>query len=516
MESKYFKLILLIKKFFILIIIFFFLIFLFNCFFFYYSMRFDYFFFHKNFFSIDFSFWFDYDMFIFFFIVLFVTIYVCFFSEIYIEFYNLKKYFFYLLVFFSSIIMLIYRNSPIIFILSWDILGISSVFLILFYPNEVSFFNSFFTIVFNRFGDFFLLMFLLTLLSERYIYRNIIIRKKVYLFLIFCIITKRAQFPLSTWLPLAISAPTPISTMVHSSTLVTAGVFILIKFIDLFFYSDKLFIFTFIRGLTFIVGGFLACNEIDFKKIIAFSTIRQIRIIIFFISFNFKFFAMLHIVFHAYFKRFLFSCAGMRFFYYFINQNKRFVRIKNFNLYYKLFIFSSVYIIRGFLYSIRFYRKDYLLEWVFRNYNIIRFLFFLYLGRMLTMIYCKVLIYSCNNLKFFSKYFFFKYDNRIYKIYFFFSFFFLIVFIYFFLRYYPYFFSSDLLFLNSLFILFMLINLPIRIFFLKIIYHRFYFNFLLEFFVYSFNYLSYLIIDQHYFLKIRYLNLLSKLNIYKF
>ena len=134
-------------------------------------------------------------------------------------------------------------------------------------------------------------------------------------YLIFILIlsasTKRAQIPFSAWLPAAIAAPTPVSALVHSSTLVTAGVYLIIRLNFIFCSSNSTNLLLFIGIITIMLAGAAAIFEIDIKKVIALSTLRQLGVIIIILGGAEPVLSFFHLLRHAYFKAILFICAGI-------------------------------------------------------------------------------------------------------------------------------------------------------------------------------------------------------------
>jgi len=123
--------------------------------------------------------------------------------------------------------------------------------------------------------------------------------------------TKRAIFPFSPWLPLAIAAPTPISALVHSSTLVTAGLYLIIRFSYIIYSS--FFVIKFILILSVYTSFYAGINtlfEKDLKKLIALSTLRHLGFIGMAFSSGLIYLAFFHMLTHALFKSLLFITIG--------------------------------------------------------------------------------------------------------------------------------------------------------------------------------------------------------------
>jgi NADH-ubiquinone oxidoreductase chain 5 len=124
-------------------------------------------------------------------------------------------------------------------------------------------------------------------------------------------ITKRAIYPFSPWLPLAIAAPTPISALVHSSTLVTAGLYLLIRFSYVFYRNVTLInIFLVLSIFTSFYAGINSIFEIDIKKLIALSTLSHLGFIGMAYSSGLLYLSFFHLLVHALFKSLLFIAIG--------------------------------------------------------------------------------------------------------------------------------------------------------------------------------------------------------------
>ena len=87
-------------------------------------------------------------------------------------------------------------------------------------------------------------------------------------------LTKSAQFPFHFWLPNAMAGPTPVSALLHSATMVKAGVYLVARLSPMLGGSLVWELMLIPAGLlTMLIGAGRALGQTDLKKILAFSTV---------------------------------------------------------------------------------------------------------------------------------------------------------------------------------------------------------------------------------------------------
>nr|YP_010730238.1 NADH dehydrogenase subunit 5 [Biomeigenia flava]WEG23053.1 NADH dehydrogenase subunit 5 [Biomeigenia flava] len=251
--------------------------------------------------------------------VLLISSLVIFYSKEYmLNDYNINRFIMLILMFVSSMMLLIISPNLISILLGWDGLGLVSYCLVIYFQNVKSYNAGMLTALSNRIGDVALLLVISWMLnygSWNYIFylnclKNYDEMKIVGLLIMLAAMTKSAQIPFSSWLPAAMAAPTPVSALVHSSTLVTAGVYLLIRFNFLFQISWMSNLLLLLSSLTMFMSGLGANFEFDLKKIIALSTLSQLGLMMSILSMNYYKLAFFHLLTHALFKALIFMCAG--------------------------------------------------------------------------------------------------------------------------------------------------------------------------------------------------------------
>lgn len=122
---------------------------------------------------------------------------------------------------------------------------------------------------------------------------------------------KSAQLPLQVWLPDAMAGPTPVSALIHAATMVTAGVYLIARFHELFVQLPELMFAVAIVGvLTAFYGATCAIVQTDIKRVLAYSTISQIGYMILGLGVGAFSLGVFHFFTHAFYKALLFMAAG--------------------------------------------------------------------------------------------------------------------------------------------------------------------------------------------------------------
>nr|ALO77031.1 NADH deshydrogenase subunit 5 [Sphindus dubius] len=333
--------------------------------------------------------------------VIFISSVVLFYSlEYLVNDKNLLRFILLVFMFVISMMFMILSPNLISILLGWDGLGLVSYCLVIYYQNIKSNNAGMMTALMNRVGDVAILLSIIFMVNYgswsflNYLtFKNDFFMVMISILIMIAAFTKSAQIPFSAWLPMAMAAPTPVSALVHSSTLVTAGVYLLIRF-NMGFSENLMNFILIISSLTMFISGLSANYEFDLKKIIAFSTLSQLGLMMSILSLgNFKL-AFFHLLIHALFKALLFLCAGVV-----IHSLLDCQDIRGYGgLIYKMPLVSSIMILSNFSlcgipFFSGFYSKDLIIEFASMNYlNLFIYLIY-YLSIGLTVSYSMRLVY---------------------------------------------------------------------------------------------------------------------------
>nr|QRN72421.1 NADH dehydrogenase subunit 5 [Trichinella spiralis]QRN72434.1 NADH dehydrogenase subunit 5 [Trichinella spiralis]QRN72447.1 NADH dehydrogenase subunit 5 [Trichinella spiralis] len=296
-----------------------------------------------------------------------------------------------MVVFVLSMLVVVVGKSFWVLWLGWEGLGVSSFLLIMFYNNWGCNSSAMTTIMMNRVGDFALMVMVVTLgCSFVFDYEYVVYSSLSLVMFLGAMIAKSAQVPMSSWLPIAMAAPTPVSSLVHSSTLVVAGCVLCVKL-------GNCMSVVWVNGLLIVVGlltslyaSLMAFFEFDLKKILAYSTMSQVAMVMLMLLSGMYSLMVMHIVNHALVKALLFMNVGIIMSYMFANQEVRMVTCVSYNVGFVLgSVILCLVVMCGLTFTSCYYSKEYSVclsikeDTLFHLVNVVLFMSVMYSLRMI-------------------------------------------------------------------------------------------------------------------------------------
>jgi len=238
------------------------------------------------------------------------------------------RFFFFMLLFVGGMLGLVMANNLLQMYFFWETVGLCSYSLIGFwYERSEASKAGMKAFIVTRIGDIFLLLGILILYANTGTFNFLEIKELILagevsvpalaisLLMLIGAIGKSAQVPLHVWLPNAMEGPTPTSALIHGATMVKAGIYLVARIYILFsFVTPWLTTITYVGGITAFLAATMALTSSDMKRVLAFSTISQLGMIMSALGIGSElgwFSSQFHVISHALFKSLLFLCAGV-------------------------------------------------------------------------------------------------------------------------------------------------------------------------------------------------------------
>jgi len=246
---------------------------------------------------------------------------------------NFTRFFAYLSFFSGAMLGLVIANSLLLLFVFWELVGLASYLLIGFWierPSAAAAAKKAF--ITTRIGDMGFFVGVLWLYARSgtllfYDHGNGCLESAglallgasatFVALLIFCgAVGKSGQFPLHVWLPDAMEGPTPVSALIHAATMVAAGVFLVARVYPLFSFgaingvTPSLAVVVWTGVTTALMAALIALAQADIKRILAYSTVSQLGLMMVSLGVGGVAAGMMHLLAHGFFKALLFLGAG--------------------------------------------------------------------------------------------------------------------------------------------------------------------------------------------------------------
>ncbi|MGB7748141.1 MAG: proton-conducting transporter membrane subunit [Verrucomicrobiia bacterium] len=226
-----------------------------------------------------------------------------------------------LFIFMGAMFGLIFANNLVWLFLFWEITTLCSFLLIGYTQTDEAKRNALRALVMNLAGGLAFAVAIVWLYRQTgRIELQALIASKQSLVLLpaallcFAGITKSAQLPFSSWLLGAMVAPTPVSALLHSSTMVKAGVYLVLRMAPAVTGTKIGMMVALVGAVTFVVGSLAAITSSEAKRVLAWSTVANLGLIVLcggIGTYQAVWAGILLIIFHAVAKCLLFLCVGV-------------------------------------------------------------------------------------------------------------------------------------------------------------------------------------------------------------
>jgi multicomponent Na+:H+ antiporter subunit A len=227
-----------------------------------------------------------------------------------------------MLTFMAGLVSLVCSADLLLAYLSWEVIGLCSYFLVGFwYQDPAASDGARKVLVMTHLPGYALLAAILVLYDRTgtFLWTDPAIRQAftggIFLLMLVAAMAKSVIFPLHTWIPEAMNAPTPVSALLHSACYVKAGVYLVARMYSLAAWPNAWNTVVVALGcVTMLVGALFALIQVDLKRLLAFSTISQLGYILTGLGLGTGLgiaAGVFYCVSHGLFKGTLFLCAGV-------------------------------------------------------------------------------------------------------------------------------------------------------------------------------------------------------------